>query len=288
MQAGIRERMTMRLDLERGLTRGEFMLHYQPIVSLDARTIVGAEALIRWQHPERGFVPPMEFIPLAEQTGLIVDIGRWVLGEACREATSWHAPASGGPAPYVSVNVAGSQLQRASFLQEVRDALAESGLDPARLVVEMTESALIEDTDGNVRRLEQLAELGVRLAIDDFGTGYSSLSYLRQFKLDILKIDKSFVDTLGRDAKGTALVAAMVAMGSALGMQVVAEGIEEPGQLEDLRSLDCDLGQGYLFARPVAAADLGAMLAKDSRVAVEESTNGREASSASAAAFSTR
>ena len=168
MQEGIKERLAMRSDLERGLSRGEFLLHYQPIVSIETGAIVGAEALIRWQHPERGLVPPMEFIPLAEQTGLIVDIGRWVLAEACREAARWELR-SGSSAPYVSVNVASSQLKQAGFIQDVRDALHDAGLPPDRLVVEVTESALIEDSDGNMLKLEQLRDLGIRLAIDDFG-----------------------------------------------------------------------------------------------------------------------
>ncbi|MEO8422790.1 MAG: EAL domain-containing protein [Actinomycetota bacterium] len=266
MQEGIKERMAMRSDIERGLSRGEFLLHYQPIVSIETGTVVGAEALVRWQHPDRGLVPPMEFIPLAEQTGLIIDIGHWVLAEACREAAGWGL-GTGGSAPYVSVNVSGSQLQQPGFVQEVRDVLSETGFPPARLVLEVTESALIQDSEGNVLKLEQLRETDIRLAIDDFGTGYSSLSYLRQFNLDILKIDKSFIDALGRDSKGSALVAAMVAMGTSLSMEVVAEGIEDSGQLEDLRTLHCDLGQGYLFSKPVPAVALRALFAAEMPVA---------------------
>jgi diguanylate cyclase (GGDEF)-like protein len=260
MQKGIKEWMAMRSELERGLSRGEFVLHFQPIVEIETGAIVGAEALIRWMHPERGLVPPLEFIPLAEQTGLIIDIGRWVLAQACTEAAGWAPSEVGGSTPYVTVNVAAPQLQQPGFVQDVRDVLRDTGLPPSRLVVEVTESALIEDTEGNVLKLEQLRDIGVRLAIDDFGTGYSSLSYLRQFNLDILKIDKSFIDALGRESKGSALVAAMVAMGTSLSMEVVAEGIEDSGQLRDLRTLHCDLGQGYLFAKPVPAADLAALL----------------------------
>jgi diguanylate cyclase (GGDEF)-like protein/PAS domain S-box-containing protein len=260
MEAGIKERMAMRSDLERGLGRREFLLHYQPIVSIETGIVVGAEALVRWDHPERGLVPPMAFMPLAEQTGLIVDIGRWVLADACREAAGWDLETTEGTAPYVSVNVSGSQLQAKGFVQEVRDVLTATGLSPARLVLEVTETALIEDSEGNVLKLEQLRDVGIRLAIDDFGTGYSSLSYLRQFNLDILKIDKSFIDALGHDSKGSALVAAMVAIGTSLSMEVVAEGIEDAGQLQDLRTLHCDLGQGYLFAKPVPAAELAVLL----------------------------
>ena len=259
MQEGVHERQTMRSDLERGLSRHEFLLHYQPIFSIETEAILGAEAVVRWQHPERGLVMPLEFIPTAEQTGLILELGRRVLREACREAASWHGT-GGGPDPYVSVNVTGSQLQQPSFIQDVRDALKDAGLQADRLVIEMTESSLIEDADESVLRLEQLHDIGVRLAIDDFGTGYSSLSYLRRFNMDILKIDKVFVDELGHDEKRSALVAAMVGMGSSLGMQVVAEGIEQREQLDDLRDLHCDLGQGYLIARPLPPEALAAMM----------------------------
>jgi diguanylate cyclase (GGDEF)-like protein len=271
MQDGVKERMAMRSDLEGGLGREEFLLHYQPIVEIDTGAVLGAEALIRWQHPQHGLVPPLEFIPLAEQTGLIVAIGRWVLAEACREAAGWRSQSVGRALPYVSVNVAGSQLQHPGFVQDVEDVLRDTGLPPARLVLEVTESALIEDTEGNVLKLEQLRDLGIRLAIDDFGTGYSSLSYLRQFSLDMLKIDKSFIDSLGRDAKGTALVAAMVAMGTSLSMEVIAEGIEDQAQLLDLQTLHCYFGQGYLFSKPVPADDLAALLSLGMRHAIDGS-----------------
>jgi diguanylate cyclase (GGDEF)-like protein/PAS domain S-box-containing protein len=252
MQEGVHDRLRMRSDLERGLINGEFVVHYQPIFSIDSEAIVGAEALVRWNHPEQGMVPPLQFIPIAEQTGLILELGRFVLREACREAAGW----GDDTAPYVSVNVAGSQLHQPQFVTEVRHALSDAGLPPHRLVVEMTESALIEDADDSVRRLEELHELGVGLAIDDFGTGYSSLSYLRRFNMDVLKIDKFFVDELGQDERRSELVAAMVGMGTSLGMKVVAEGIEDRAQLEDLRGLNCDMGQGYLVSKPVPAEQL--------------------------------
>jgi diguanylate cyclase (GGDEF)-like protein/PAS domain S-box-containing protein len=257
MQEGVHDRLRMRSDLERGLINGEFVVHYQPIFAIDSEAIVGAEALVRWNHPERGMVPPLHFIPIAEQTGLILELGRFVLQEACREAATW----GDDGAPYVSVNVAGSQLHQPHFVTEVRRALNDARLAPHRLVVEMTESALIEDADDSVQRLEQLHELGVGLAIDDFGTGYSSLSYLRRFNMDVLKIDKFFVDELGQDERRSALVAAMVGMGSSLGMKVVAEGIEDRSQLEDLRGLHCDMGQGYLVSKPVPADQLREQLA---------------------------
>lgn len=260
MQEGLVERIAMKSDLERGLRRKEFLLHYQPIVSILSGAVVGSEALVRWQHPQRGLVPPMEFIPVAEQTGMIIELGRWVLQTACVEAAGWPEKLDGSPAPYVSVNVAGSQLQQPGFVEEVLGILERSRLPASRLVLEMTESSLIEDTERNIEKLKQLQKAGVSLAIDDFGTGYSSLSYLRRFGMDILKIDKSFVDQLGPDAIDSALVTAMVGLGANLGMKVIAEGIELPEQLADLRSLHCDLGQGYLFSRPVAADEFEAML----------------------------
>jgi diguanylate cyclase (GGDEF)-like protein len=262
MQEEVQQRQVMKSDLERALNRGEFLLHYQPIFSIETKAIVGAEALVRWQHPERGLVPPLEFIATAEQTGLILELGRRVLLEACTQAAVWPIGAE-GLAPYVSVNVAGSQLQQTTFIEEVADVLATTGLAPERLVIEMTESALIEDADESVRKLEKLHALGVNLAIDDFGTGYSSLSYLRRFRMDILKIDKVFVDELGHDERRSALVAAMVGMGSSLGMKVIAEGIEDAAQLDDLRQLQCDLGQGFLVSRPLPAEELNELLLRD-------------------------
>ena len=276
MQEGIKERLSMRSDLDGGLGRGEFVVHYQPIVAIATGAVEGAEALIRWNHPTRGLVPPLDFIPVAERTGQIVDIGRWVIAEACREAATWSPRDGGRPAPYVSVNIAGSQLQLPGFVQEVRDVLADTGLSPDRLVIEVTESALIEDSVGNVLKLEDLRDVGIRLAIDDFGTGYSSLSYLRQFNLDILKIDKSFIDAMEHDPKGASLVAAMVAMGSSLDMEVVAEGIEDLEQLIRLRALRCDLGQGYLFAKPLTAEALSVLL-DDGRALAETMPSPRTA-----------
>jgi diguanylate cyclase (GGDEF)-like protein/PAS domain S-box-containing protein len=264
MQEGVQDRLTMRSDLKRGLANNEFFLHYQPIFDIETEAIVGVEALVRWRHPERGLIPPLAFIPAAEQTGLILELGRWVLREACAQAAQWQ-DSEGRPGPYVSVNVAGAQLRQPSFIDDVRSALTDAGLDPGRLVVEMTESSLIDETDESVMRLERLHDLGIQLAIDDFGTGYSSLSYLRRFNMDILKIDKSFVDELGHDDKRSALVAAMVGMGSSLGMKVVAEGIEERMQLEDLRELRCDLGQGYLIAKPLPPEELAALLGAERR-----------------------
>lgn len=258
MQIDVDERIAMRSDLQRGLARNEFILQYQPIVALDSGSFVGAEALVRWRHPERGMVPPAAFIPTAEQTGLIKELGGWVMKTACAEAASWPDLSGAGPPLYVSVNVAAQQLLEPGFVSDVRHALEEARLDPRRLVLEVTETVLIEGH--NETTLGELQEMGVRLAIDDFGTGYSSLSYLRQFNMDVLKIDKSFVDHLGTRAKDGALVAAMVGIGTAMGMHVVAEGIEHAEQVGELLALGCELGQGYLFSRPVDPEVLRAML----------------------------
>ncbi len=238
-------RLDRREQLERAIENEELVLHYQPIVDLDLGRVAGFEALVRWQHPERGLLGPGEFIPLAEETGLIVPLGRWVLRESCRQATLWAG------APYLSVNVAGAQLEQPGFLVEVESALTDGGLCPERLVLEVTESSLVDDLEAE--RLQALRRLGVRLAIDDFGTGYSSLSYLRKFPMDVLKIDRSFT----RDAcEDSALLNAIVAMGESLGLVLVPEGIEEPEQADALRALGCRLGQGYLFGRPVPAEEL--------------------------------
>ncbi|MDA0160687.1 EAL domain-containing protein [Solirubrobacter ginsenosidimutans] len=239
------ERLDRREQLERAIENEELVLHYQPIVDLDLGRVAGFEALVRWEHPARGLLGPGEFIPLAEETGLIVPLGRWVLREAARDAARWAG------APYLSVNVAGAQLEQPGFVEEVACALADGGLDAARLVLEVTESSLVGDLEAE--RLQALRRLGVRLAIDDFGTGYSSLSYLRRFPMDVLKIDRSFT----RDAcDDSGLLQAIVAMGESLGLVLIPEGIEEPEQADALRALGCRLGQGYLFGRPVPAEEL--------------------------------
>jgi diguanylate cyclase (GGDEF)-like protein len=239
------ERLDRREQLERAIENDELRLHYQPIVDLDLGRVAGFEALVRWQHPTRGLLGPGEFIPLAEETGLIVPLGRWVLRQACRDAATWAG------APYLSVNVASVQREAPGFVEEVAAALTDGGLAAERLMLEVTESSLVGDLEAE--RLQALRRLGVRLAIDDFGTGYSSLSYLRKFPMDVLKIDRSFT----RDAcEDSALLQAIVAMGESLGLVLVPEGIEEPEQAEALRALGCRLGQGFLFGRPVPADEL--------------------------------
>jgi diguanylate cyclase (GGDEF)-like protein len=231
-------RLDRREQLERAIEAEELVLHFQPIVALAGGDPVGYEALVRWHHPERGLLGPSEFIPLAEETGLIVPLGAWVLREATRRAAAW----GGG---YVSVNVASGQLEQASFVAEVADALSDSGLDAERLVIEVTERSLVGETEAE--RLQALRRLGVRLAIDDFGTGYSSLDYLRRFPMDVLKIDRSFTCDA---AAGDPLLRAIVAMGHSLGLSLVPEGIEDAETAEALRALGCTLGQGFHFGRP--------------------------------------
>jgi diguanylate cyclase (GGDEF)-like protein/PAS domain S-box-containing protein len=244
-----------------------FHLLYQPIYALDgdapagAGRPEGAEALVRWQHPRRGLVSPADFIPLAEETGLVVPLGRWVLREAVRQAARWRADLGPDAAVgYVSVNVSAQQLRDDHFVAEVRDALAEEGLPPGCLLLEITETALVHDTPAAVARLAALKAVGVRLAVDDFGTGYSSLGYLQRFPVDVLKIDRVFVDGLQRGGSDAALARTVVALGGSLGLRTVAEGVETAEQAAALRAMGCTYAQGFLFARPLAAAALEARL----------------------------
>jgi diguanylate cyclase (GGDEF)-like protein len=251
MHEGVLARLELRTDLQRAIGTEQLELYYQPVVRLEDGSISGVEALLRWKHPERGMVSPVEFIPIAEETGLIVPIGRWVLQEGCRHARRLEAAA--GHAPRMSVNLSLKQLQHSDIVADVRAALEDSGLAPEKLVLEITESVLIEDTDLAIERLHALKALGVGLALDDFGTGYSSLSYLSRFPVDILKMDRSFLRD-GESAQARNLATAVVGLGTTLALEVVAEGIEMAEQWDTLRELGCDLGQGFLFAKPMDAA----------------------------------
>ncbi|CAN5841674.1 hypothetical protein BH24ACT3_BH24ACT3_03080 [soil metagenome] len=251
--------------LRQALEAGEFRLHYQPVVAVEGGLIVGAEALIRWQHPERGIVAPFEFIPVLEETGLIVPVGTWVLQEACRQAERWRRMFPDRPPMKVTVNVSSRQLAQADFRDVVVAALNETGADPTQICLEITEGALMYDVGTAWAVLRHAKSLGMKLALDDFGTGYSSLSYVRRFSLDMLKIDKSFIDGLGESPEDTAIVKHVIGMASALGMVTVAEGIETPAQLAELHRLDCDLAQGYLFSRPIPADRLEELLGDTDR-----------------------
>ncbi|QJR36403.1 putative bifunctional diguanylate cyclase/phosphodiesterase [Gemmatimonas groenlandica] len=252
------DRLVVEADLRRAIEHDEFMLQYQPIVALETGDIIGAEALVRWMCRDRGTVPPGLFIPIAEETGLIVPIGRWVLRRACREAKRW-TDERGLPVR-ITVNLSGRQLQEPGIVEDVRQALADSGLAAAQLVLEITESMLMHNTELSMSRLNALKALGISLAIDDFGTGYSSLSYLQRYPIDILKIDKAFVDVIDKGGEGPVLASAIVALGETLRMNTVAEGIETEAQRGHLLTLGCELGQGYLFAPPLDAEDFWHLL----------------------------
>jgi diguanylate cyclase (GGDEF)-like protein/PAS domain S-box-containing protein len=249
MRADAVTRLETESELRRALERGELRLHYQPEVDLATGAIVGFEALIRWEHPVRGLILPAEFMPLAEETGLAVPIGDWVLREACREAGRWEYD---GPLT-LSVNLSPRQLAQPDLVATVRRALTETGTDPARLCLEITESAVMESGAATTAQLRALKSLGVRLAIDDFGTGYSSLMHLRRFPVDVLKIDSAFVDGLGQETQDASIAAAVISLAHALGLTTVAEGVESAEQLAVLAELGCDAGQGHLFAPPQPA-----------------------------------
>jgi diguanylate cyclase (GGDEF)-like protein len=253
MQRAVDQRVTLERDLRDALPNDELRLVYQPTFDLRSNDVTGVEALLRWHHPTRGVVAPMEFIPLAEETGLIVDIGRWVLEEACRQGAAW---CRAGHRLNVSVNVSGVQLDDDRLVDDVREVLAASGLDPGLLVLEITETTLMRDANATQRRLRELKALGVRLAIDDFGTGYSSMAYLQQFPVDAIKIDRSFITGIAASTESRALIHTLVQLGKTLGLETLAEGIEEASQVQELLRQRCDSGQGFLFARPLEPSDL--------------------------------
>jgi diguanylate cyclase (GGDEF)-like protein/PAS domain S-box-containing protein len=252
------ERQSLEGSLRRALERQEFLLHYQPKVNLDTCEITGVEALIRWQQPDRGLVPPSQFVPIAEDCGLIVSIGRWVLREACRQARAWQN--AGLPPLPISVNVSAVEFRDKGFVKGIRTILSETGLAARYLELELTEGVLMEDAESTASVLQELKMMGVHLAVDDFGTGYSSLSYLRQFPIDVLKIDQSFVHRVTRDPHDSTLVSAIINMGKSLQHLVVAEGIETEEQRAYLQTQHCAEGQGYLFSRPLAAAQFAHLL----------------------------
>jgi diguanylate cyclase (GGDEF)-like protein len=248
MRTAMRARLKLEAELQRAVSGDEFVLHYQPIVDLRFGSILGMEALIRWNQDGRGLLPPDDFIRLAEDTGAILAIGRWVLHEACRTAAAWSPPdASAGP--FVSVNISPIQLTQIDLAWEVAETLAETGLDPARLVLEITETSLLDHTTA-LRKLRALKKLGVRLAVDDFGTGYSSLHYLQRFPVDMLKIAKPFIDELADSARGT-LAQAIIDLGRTFKLDVIAEGIDRREHVTRLRKLGCSTGQGFLLSRPL-------------------------------------
>jgi EAL domain-containing protein (putative c-di-GMP-specific phosphodiesterase class I) len=276
MHAEVLDRLELEADLRAAVTgissaENQFRLVYQPIVQLSTERLIGVEALVRWDHPVRGVVNPAIFIPLAEEMGLIRPLGSWILREACAEAVSWTDDRGSDPAgtvgpeaadrhPSISVNLSGRQLQHPDLVDEVAQILSETRLPPNRLVFEITESVIMRDTEDVLASLRRLKELGIRLAIDDFGTGYSSLSYLQKFPVDILKIDKAFVDGVAAGGQAAALTRTIIALADMLSLRTVAEGIEGNDQSLHLQALGCGFGQGYLFAKPLSAEAAGALV----------------------------
>jgi EAL domain-containing protein (putative c-di-GMP-specific phosphodiesterase class I) len=260
LQSGMAERANLQEALDSSTIETSFMVLYQPIVELATGKITGFEALVRWPHSTRGMVMPEQFITLAEESGQIVPLGAWVLDQAAAEAVRWQASVlRGGTAdhnvPYISVNVSPRQFRDDEFYSVVRRALDLSGIEPSSLVLELTESVLMYNDERILAEMNSLTDLGIRIAIDDFGTGYSSLSYLREFPISVLKIDKSFVDELGRSPEQYALVEGITHLADTLGLTVIAEGVENVRQQESLISMGCRLAQGYLFAEPVSAEE---------------------------------
>ena len=245
------ERMQLETDLRFALERGEFVVHYQPLVNLETGYLSGAEALIRWNHPQRGLLQPGKFLPIAEDTGLIVPIGYWVLEEACRQTKQWQEQYPEAPPFTININLSGRQLQREDVVERVQAALDKTGLLPALLKLEITESVMMEDVENTVYRLHRLKALGIKLAMDDFGTGYSSMASLSLFPLDTVKIDRSFVERLVDQEQAASIVAAIISLSHALNMDVTGEGIETPDQVAYLQSMGCQIGQGYFFAKPL-------------------------------------
>jgi diguanylate cyclase (GGDEF)-like protein/PAS domain S-box-containing protein len=260
MEANALDRLELETDLRHAVERQEFRLEYQPIFSILDGRLTEVEALVRWQHPTRGLLAPAVFIPLAEENGLILPIGRWVLEEACRQARLWQDSFTEGPPPIMDVNLSARQFQQPDLVSEIIRILDATGLEARNLKLEITESVLMDDADASLKTMQALRSLGIRLAVDDFGTGYSSLSYLQRFPVDTLKIDRSFVNALGRDPQSRAIVQSVVLLAKTLGLDVTGEGVETTAQEAELRFLGCDQGQGFLFARPVPVDVLEAML----------------------------
>lgn len=258
MNAGILERLSLETDLRHALDREEFVLHYQPQVSIGTGRVVGAEALVRWQHPERGLVAPMEFIPVAEETGLIVLLGDWVLRTACAQAKAWLD--EGLPCTRIAVNLSARQFQQRDLVGKVAQVLKETGLGPCGLQLEITESVAIQDVDYTALVLGQFKEMGVQIGIDDFGTGNSALSYLQRFPIDAVKIDRSFVRDITANSNDAEIAAAVIDMSHRLKLDVIAEGVETDEQLDFLRQRQCDEMQGYLFSKPVPAEEFAAIV----------------------------
>jgi diguanylate cyclase (GGDEF)-like protein len=269
MNADAMHRLELETDLRNAIQNGELLAYYQPLIELASGRLCGMETLVRWKHPTRGMVSPGEFIPLAEETGLIVPIGHWVLEEACRQLLDWQRQYPDALPLTVNVNLSGRQFLHATLVEEIAQVLAQTPIAPHSLKLEVTESVMMQDAAAAIEVLRRLKALGVQIAIDDFGTGYSSLAYLRRFPVDTLKIDHSFVDRLETDPEDVAIVRTVVALAKTLRLEVTVEGVETAVQAALVREMGCDVGQGYYFARPMPAADLAPRLAPPSATAAE-------------------
>ena len=258
LNTNIQQNLHLLSNLRMALVQKEFVLHYQPVIDLVSGRLVGAEALVRWNSPSIGLVMPLQFIAAAEKSGLIVDIGQWVIGEACHQMRAWHA--AGATGLTIAVNLSPVQFRRGNLEELITRALSLSGLDPNFLEVEITESTLVQDTEKFIQTLQHLKALGIRVSIDDFGTGYSNLSYLQRFSVDTLKIDQSFVTTLTSNPQNQTLVTAIIQMAKGLNLTTIAEGIEDAKTHAQLIQLGCDQGQGYAFAKPMAPDDFWAFV----------------------------
>jgi len=255
------ERLELEADLRDAIDHGQLRVYYQPIVDLESGRVAEVEALVRWEHPTRGLIAPLKFIPIAEETGLIVPLGMWVMREACRQTKLWQDEFSRYPELMVGVNLSARQLDQADLIDNVAAVLNETGLPPSALRLEITESLTVEGGEWTQNRLRALKSLGVKLAVDDFGTGYSSMAYLSNFPIDTLKIDRSFVNKIA-EPEGSAIVQAIITLAHSLGLNVTGEGIESQDQLRSLQSLGCHEGQGYYFSRPVTGDAMAGMLAR--------------------------
>jgi diguanylate cyclase (GGDEF)-like protein len=260
MHTSVVERLRLETDLRRAIDRGEFAVHYQPIVALRTGRIAGFEALVRWEHPERGMIAPSVFIPVAEETGLILPLGLWVLRAACRQLRTWQEGAPELSSLMISVNLSSKQLMQPDLVEQVDQVLRETGLAPEHLKLEITESVIMEHPPSANEVLGRLKDRGIQLSLDDFGTGYSSLSYLHRFPIDTLKVDRSFVNRIDAEDGDPVIVQTIVALAHNLGMQVIAEGVETEEQVNRLKAMGCEYGQGYFFARPVDGDSAGALL----------------------------
>ena len=268
MRADAMERLQLQSDLPKALTEKQFQLYYQPKVRLETGKLFGFEALLRWDHPDCGFIPPLRFIPVAEETGLIIPIGAWVLEETCRQLRAWQEHFPMEPPLQISINVSVKQLFHPGFVDSVREALGQAGILPRSLQLELTESVLLSENEAAADILNELKGLGVELSVDDFGTGYSSLNRLDRYPFDNIKIDQSFVVRMGQDERSAKVIRSIVALAQNLKMDVIAEGVETTGQAEELLRLGCPSGQGYLFAKPLPVEQAEALLPGRSHLAV--------------------